>query len=334
MARLLAMAKARHVRLGDGDAVLGALLALRPRPCGPAMEWTARKLRTMAPSDVWGLAQREESSWAAWLRNRLGLGDKAVPWATVEAALKKPPPPRKTCDSCGDALSAEEIDCGVRRCEECAQSYIYCTVCDDSSHEEDLCGHLAWSDARGEHVGTGTAAVVHRESFDALLVRLGLVMTRRLRKDLAGIDLEYGFDSTYYKYTRAGRRLEDLRQRARDVDRCAFEVGLLWLNTLYLSQTELVALTLGWIDAHIARREAAIKADKRKRHLVRDGGHRWWTGAEWTAIREQGLWMHKAKAGKVRRRLRRIYGAVGADCKVVRVLTPAPAFREPNGGSK
>lgn len=319
----------------DGEAVLTALGALRPRPCGPAMEWTTAKLRKMAPAAVWELCQREHKEWATWLRGRLDLGDDRVPWTTVAAALKKPLPARETCDACGDPLSTEDIECGAARCEKCERSYIYCAVCDGSSHEDSLCQHLAWSDAAGDHVGTGTHAEDHRESFDALLVRLGLVMTRWLRKDLAGIGVEREFGSACYEYTRVGRRLEDLEQRARDVDRCAFQVGVLWLHTLYSSQTELVALTLGWIDTHVARREAAIRADKRKRHLVRDGAHRWWTGAEWTAIREQGRWMHKAKAGKVRRMLRRIYpGPAGADCKVVRVLTPAPAFREPKGGSK
>ena len=108
----------------------------------------------------------------------------------------------------------------------------------------------------------------------------------------------------------------------------------MWLRTLYPSQADLIALTIGWIDEHVARREAAIKADKRTRHLVRDGAHRWWVDGEWTAIREQGRWMHEAEANEVLRVLSGIYR--GCECKAVRVLTPAPAYREPKmkGGSK
>jgi hypothetical protein len=54
-------------------------------------------------------------------------------------------------------------DCGKRKlvyrdtglCDDCEEYYVYCSVCDEQHHEDDLCRHLFWDRKEGWWAGPG-----------------------------------------------------------------------------------------------------------------------------------------------------------------------------------
>ncbi len=158
------------------------------------------------------------------------------------------------------------------------------------------------------------------ESIDRLCAKIGMRWTLELQKALARRG----------KWTNVAGvgfyDLEDVLEERRGIhhetDNADDEVGLLWLFTLDSSLREDVTHARAWVAAHIARRKAAIAADRSPRRVVRDGAGRNWVDGEWVGIRAMGQRMQAGRARKVARLLRRAHP--GTEIKVVHILTPAP----------
>lgn len=294
-------------------------------PCGAAQEWIRSLPETMPFAEMWGRCP--DASWMHWIANWYGLkafgntSDEirtSLPWDKLVVALANPPSAVK-CDDCGEMVGRGDLYDG--RCEDCDNNYVYCAFCTERPHRDNLCDHLEWSDAAGEEVGTGAHQnVEHKASFDRLLGCLGLKRAKELRGELStGVWWTYGRDNDL------SEAVDDLWEQSRDTDdRHKTEVGLIWLDTLTNEEAlrPLVKETIGWIEEHLAAREAAIAADKRPRHMVRDGAGRYYVQPTntWTAVREVASWRNRAKAHSLARLLRKAYPNAGVH--VVHVLTP------------
>ncbi len=303
-------------------------------PCNEARGWLRTMPRSLSPAAVWERVKRAD--WLLWLIGRIGADEErynsvrdqgcdvirvAFPWNVVVEAIANPPTTMK-CDDCREGFPRDELQDG--HCEDCDSHYEYCGICEGGQHEDNLCSHLEWSSAASGVVGTGATGADHHKSLDALLGRLGLRRTRALLAALAT-------RKWWRQYDDLGGALEVIRERARDTDdRDGTEVGEIWLRTLGGEEKlrACVETTIVWIDEHLARRLAAIAADRRPRRIVCDGSGRFWVDGSWTAIREQARWMSARRARKVRRALRKVHP--GAKIRIVHVLTPAPTL----GGSR
>jgi hypothetical protein len=301
-------------------------------PCDDARRWLASLLDTMTFADIWAACDRND--WLMWLTNKYGLSGggttdetrEQVPWERMASALANPPANTK-CEYCDESFPVDELSYGY--CEECASDhYVYCAVCDEM-HSRDCncpCGHLHWSDAVGDFVGTGAGIEDHgiAESFDALLVKLGLVLAHKL---LIELDRgEFGTRRIGSDFGDCGPRLDELWDEHRKKDDAPFEAGLLWLDTLRPSQHEYTAMVTTWTREHIARREQAIAADKSPRRLIVDGDGRVYVNGRWSAIRTQEARMPRRRAFKLRRRIESAYP--GVELRLVHVLKRAPKWKK------
>lgn len=292
-------------------------------PCDGARAWLRSLPRSLPFEEIW--ERCDQPDWLHWLMDRYGLKAhgatcdairRALPWPVVAQALANPPP-MATCGDCGEIVPLGEVHDG--RCEDCDGNYVYCQICPERVHHDQLCAHLRWSGSAGDEVGVGAAEPEdHRASFDRLLGRLGRRHARTLRRALS--------DSSWFKsyeHRALANAVERLQEHARNTDdRHRTEVGLLWLDTLAGGKKlrPFVRRTIEWIDAHLAEREKAIAADRRPRWVVRDGGGRYFVCGEWTAFREQCTWMRRRQAHEIRRALRKAFP--GSMVRAVHVLTP------------
>lgn len=310
-------------------------------PCNRARTWLRSLPKSLSFKAIWNRIRRPD--WLQWLAGYFGLGAeargtcaeirRAIPWERMAEAIAYPPAKTSAkCDRCGEDCDPDEIVDG--RCEDCDADFNYCSVCDDRHHDDDLCDHLAWSNCGGYMVGTGADEGEDPESFHRALSLLGLKLTKALRADIAK-----GVFGTWDGDHALTERVKELREEARDTDdRDNTEAGLIWLDTIPgrkafpTAHRAITKKTLAWIDAHIKARARAIASDRRPRRLIRDGAGRWWIDGAWTAVREQGRWMPRRQAIKLAQRLRAVYPHAGI--KVVHVLTPAPAYVAPKGGSR
>jgi hypothetical protein len=280
-------------------------------------------------ADIWGACHRND--WLTWLTRVFGLpeGDtpdetrQLVPWSRMAEALANPLK-GTPCASCDNRFPPDTLSYGY--CESCANDRVHCMKCDALLDHEDNhpCAHLRWSNSVGAFVGTGAyddAGLA--ESFDALLVKLGLVLARKLR-DVIGTK-DFGRRHIRDDFGDCGTRLDDLMDYCRDHDNVAFEHGLFWLDTLYPEQLQNVDRVQRWITAHISRRVKAIAADKQPRRILADGGGRFYVAdGTWSAVRADALRMTKRKAHKTRRLIERV--SPGVTLRVIHVLVKAPKW--------
>jgi hypothetical protein len=205
---------------------------------------------------------------------------------------------------------------------------VYCGVCNTTHSRDDNhpCIHLRWSDAAGDFVGTGAGTEDHgiAESFDALLVKVGLVLARKLLVELERG--EFGKRRIGNDFGDCGPRLDELWNERHETDNAPFEAGLLWLDTLCPSQTQYVAMVETWVREHIARRERAIKLDTSPRRIIVDGDGRVYVDGAWSAIRAHATRMQKRQACKLRRRVEGAFP--GVKLRVIHVLKRAPKWKE------
>jgi hypothetical protein len=295
-------------------------------PCDDARQWLASLPATMPFTKIW--AACEYNDWLQWLTDRYGLGSgdtpnetrEQVPWKRMARALANPPK-EVQCERCEDLFPVEELLYGF--CEECEGDRVYCGQCNAMHSRDDNypCGHLRWSDAVGDFVGTGAGTQDHdiAKSFDALLVKIGLVLARKLLIELERGDFGQGFRGCQ-------PRIDELMDERREIDDSPFEAGLLWLDTLCPSQKEYVAMVETWTREHITRRERAIAADKSPRRIIVDGDGRVYVGGTWSAIRAQATRMQRRRANKLRRRIEGAFA--GVKLRVVHVLVRAPKWEK------
>lgn len=300
-------------------------------PCYDARAWLASLPKRMPFAKIWAACDRND--WLTWLTYKYGFSGggtpdetrKQVPWDQMASALADPPKEAK-CEHCDELFPVDELSYGY--CEECEGDRVYCGVCDAMHSRDDNypCGHLRWSDVVGDFIGTGAGAEDHdiAESFDALLVKLGLVLVRKLLVELERG--EFGERAIEYDFGDCGSRLDDLMSERREIADAPFEAGLLWLDTLCPSQTEYVAMVETWTREHIARREQAIAADKSPRRIIVDGDGRVYVNGTWSAIRAQATRMPKRQAYKLRRRIEGAFP--GVKLRVVHVLKRAPKWKK------
>lgn len=266
------------------------------------------------------------ADWMFWLAERYGLKVRDasspdsvranLPWEAVATALANPPPVMK-CDNCGEMVDPGELRDG--RCEDCDGKYVYCNICDDRSNQDSLCAHMEWSDAAGDEVGTGSGEEPGLP-FDRFLGRLGLKRARALKQALS--------DGSWWKWDcdrDLNETFDQLCDHVRDTDdRHQIEVGVIWLRTLCKDEKSkpYVQKTIEWIDEHLAARAAAIAADKRPRHVIRDGKRRYYVheSGTWTAIREQASHLRRGQSRRLVKLLRAAYPE--ANVRGVHVLTP------------
>ena len=280
---------------------------------------------------IWNACQNND--WLLWLAVPFGLEGGStpnetralIPWPKMAEALANPPQTR-ACECCNEQFHPSDLFHGY--CEDCEDDRVYCTECVTTHSRDDNhpCAHLRWSDDAGGYVGTGADVSEHdiAQSFDALLVKLGLVLTRKLLIELEKKD--FGRRPIGCEFGDCGSRLDELMDERRDVDGAAFEEGLFWLDTLHPRQKQYVSMVKKLVRDHIARREAAIKADKRPRRILFDGGGRVYVmGGTWSAVRAQAYRMSSRKAQRLRRRLKSI--SPGVKIRVVHVLKPAPPWK-------
>ena len=296
-------------------------------PCDDARAWLASLPKRMTFTQIWAACDRND--WLKWLTNKYGLSGggtpdetrEQVPWKRMANALANPPKEAK-CEQCDESFPVDELSYG--NCEDCEGERVYCGVCDAMHSRDDNypCGHLRWSDAAGDFVGTGAGTEDHgiAESFDALLVKLGLVLACKLLVEFEHGEFGRGFGDCQ-------SRLDDLMDERREVDNAPFEAGLLWLDTLCPSQTQYVAMATTWTREYITRRERAIKLDKSPRRIIVDGdGRVYVNGGTWSAIRVQASRMPKRQACKLRRRIENAFP--GVELRVVHVLKRAPKWKK------
>lgn len=300
-------------------------------PCDDARRW----LRSLPPSipfaRIWHECERQD--WKRWVAEIARVAPDA-PWPTVALGLarrsKEPVSEMEKCGHCDKELDPEELERGY--CSDCFhEHYVYCQICQYVDRESNTpCGHLIWSDHCGEFIGAGSDYKPDEKSLHNVCVALGLRLTERLRAAIA----RPGKWQYLEKDRRDGENLDelikDMREAARDDDdRDDREDGAIWFRTLASRTTEANATTITWLDAHIAARNAAITKDRRPRRVIRDGQGRYWIDGEWTPLRPKARWMKAKRAEKVRGILSQEYP--GSGCRVVHVLTPAPAFVERRG---
>lgn len=302
-------------------------------PCNDARKWLASLPKRMPFEDIWGTCERND--WLLWLAKAFGLdGGKTcsetrqlIPWTKMADALANPPK-ELPCEYCGELFGPEEMFHGY--CETCESDYfVYCTECEEVHNRDDNypCAHLRWCDQFGEFVGTGadTDSSSIAASLDALLVKLGLVLTRKLLVELDGG--KFGKRRITNEFGDCGPRLAELWDMRRDVDDASFEAGLLWLDTLHPHQKECVAMAKTLVREHISRREKAIAADKSPRRILVDGSDRVYVkGGTWSAVRADATRMTRRRAHELRRRIEGAFA--GIVLKVVHVLKPAPARKK------
>lgn len=300
-------------------------------PCDDAREWLASLPKRMPFAKIWAACDRND--WLTWLTYKYGFSGggtpdetrEQVPWERMASALADPPKEAK-CEHCDELFPVDDLSYGY--CEECEGDRVYCGVCDAMHSRDDNypCEHLHWSDVVGDFVGTGADVFEHdiAESFEALLVKLGLVLVRKLLVELERG--EFGERSICNDFGDCGPRLEELWDERREIDNAPFEAGLLWLDTLCPSQTEYVALVTTWTREHIARRERAIVADKSPRRIIVDGDGRVYVDGTWSAIRTQDARMSRRRANKLRRRIERAFP--GVELRVIHVLKRAPKWKK------
>jgi len=80
----------------------------------------------------------------------------------------------RTLDECWRCHKTDGVENGL--CDDCADHYIYCDVCRDDQHEDDLCRHIYWSEHWGGFAGAGYCEFSHdhhREPMRALLDACG-----------------------------------------------------------------------------------------------------------------------------------------------------------------
>ncbi|MFI5296648.1 MAG: hypothetical protein ACHREM_01005 [Polyangiales bacterium] len=145
------------------------------------------------------------------------------------------------------------------RCADEAESgFSYCTICDQTFDESNLCKHLFWADYRvtgpgDAEAGRNGAGDDCKESFQALVRRCRIARTLRRGLDPFTIKLDvYGpmIGSASAILTVGGRRLFDLNDRLRDEDE--FEAGANWLWSLDEKTVDANAKTIRWLDEMIS----------------------------------------------------------------------------------
>jgi len=283
-------------------------------------------------AQIWTACDRND--WLKWLANKYGFSGggtpdetrEQVPWERMASALANPPKEAK-CEHCDELFPVDELSYGY--CEECESDHcVFCTECDamQSRDSNRPCGHLHWSDVVGDFVGTGADVFEHdiAESFDALLVKLGLVLARKLLVELERSD--FGHRRIGNDFGDCGPRLEELWDERHETDTAPFEAGLLWLDTLRPSQNEYVAMVTTWTREHFARRERAIKLDKSPRRIIVDGDGRVYVNGLWSAIRTQEARISRRRAFKLRKRIEVAFP--GVKLRVVHVLKRAPKWKK------
>jgi hypothetical protein len=55
------------------------------------------------------------------------------------------------CEDCGEP-SDDLLD---GRCEDCDSHYVWCDICKEQNHEDDLCRHVYWSEFWSDYAGAG-----------------------------------------------------------------------------------------------------------------------------------------------------------------------------------
>lgn len=317
---------------GDCKRLAHDCCAARLCPCNDARKWLASLPKRMAFEDIWNACDRND--WLLWLARAFGLNGgkttdetrRLIPWDKMANALANPPE-KSQCEYCNDLFSPDELDHGY--CEDCASDHrVFCVECDEFQDRDDNhpCAHIWWCDQVGDFVGTGADDSMDiAESFDALLVKLGLVLTRKL---LIELDRgRFGKRRITNEFGDCGSRFDELWNLSRDIDDASFEQGLLWLDTLHPHQKEHVAMAKAWIREHISRREKAIDADKSPRRILVDGdGRVYVNGGTWSAVRAHATRMTRRLAHKLRKRIEGAFPGVAL--RVVHVLKPAPAWKK------
>lgn len=300
-------------------------------PCDDARLWLMSLPRRMPFAKIWAACIRND--WLQWLTHNYDIDGGStvdetralVPWERMMAALANPPKEGK-CEHCEEMFPINELS--HKYCQECeSDHYVFCAVCDamHSRDDNNPCGHLRWSDDAGSFVGTGAGDEWQleehgiAESFDALLVKLGLVLARKLLVELERGKFGRSFDECQ-------SRLDELMDERRAFDHAPFEAGLLWLDTLHPGQTQYVAMTTTWTREHIARRERAIKLDKSPRHIIVDGDKRVYVDGQWSAIRAHAQRLTARKAHRLRKRIEAAFA--GVKLTVVHVLKRAPKWKK------
>jgi len=296
-------------------------------PCDDARVWLASLPKKMPFAKIWAACDRND--WLNWLTHKYGLSGggtpnetrEQVPWKRMAKMLANQPT-EANCEYCNESFPVDELSYGY--CQNCESDYrVWCDECAMMHSRDDNypCGHLRWSDAAGDFVGTGAGIGDHgiAESFDALLVKLGLVLTRKLLVELERGKFGLGFGDCQ-------SRLDELMDERHEVDDAPFEAGLLWLDTLCPSQQEYVEMAEVWMREHIARREKAISADKSPRRIIVDGDGRVYVNNSWSAIRAQATRMPRRQAFKLRRRIEGAFA--GVKLRVVHVLVRAPKWKK------
>lgn len=299
-------------------------------PCGEARKWLASLPRQMAFDGIWAACDRND--WLLWLAHSFGLKGghtpdetrQLIPWSKMAETLANPPK-ELPCDSCDELFPPSELFHGY--CEDCEGERVFCSECDDLLDREDNrpCAHLRWCDSVADFVGTGASdSDGLQKSFDDLLIKLGLVLSRKLIVELEKGD--FGRRPIGDDFGDCGPRLDELMDHCREHDEVSFEHALLWLDTLHPKQKAYVDMAKLWTKEHVSRREIAIAADKSPRRILVDGGGRFYVkGGTWSAIRAQAFRMTKRKAHRRRRLVEGI--SPGVNLRVVHVLKSAPAWK-------
>ena len=100
-----------------------------------------------------------------------------------------------TIGTCRDCEGTENVENGL--CDECAAHYIYCDICSEDQHEDDMCRHVYWSEFWAEHAGAGHVEYCghdhHREPIRKLLDACGFKFASWLYRALCFDRLCLGF---------------------------------------------------------------------------------------------------------------------------------------------